>query len=100
MPDLWLIRHGETPWTLTGQHTGRTDVALTAHGRAQAAAGAVALFAHGHLLRVLAARWLGLPARAGELLALDPASVSVLGTELERRVIRHWNERCHLEETT
>jgi probable phosphoglycerate mutase len=56
------------------------------------AGGDVALFAHGHVLRVLAARWLGLEPDAGKLLALDPASVSVLGWEHEWRVIRSWNE--------
>lgn len=53
--------------------------------------GAVALFAHGHVLRVLAARWLGLGPQAGTLLALDTGTLSVLGFEREARVIRRWN---------
>jgi probable phosphoglycerate mutase len=53
--------------------------------------GDVALFAHGHVLRVLAARWLGLGPEAGALLALDTGTLSVLGYERETRVLRRWN---------
>ena len=183
--ELWLVRHGETEWNLSGQHTGRTDVPLTQNGRAQAealgrllggrsfarvlsspkrraldtgrlagygdvveltddllewdygayegrttadirterpgwtlfgdgvpngetaeqvaartqrvidaavsAGGDVALFAHGHALRVLTATWLGLPPTAGRLFLLSTATLSVLGHERETRVIRLWN---------
>ena len=188
--EIVLVRHGETEWSRSGQHTGRTDIALTDLGRRQAdqlagmlagrsfelamtsplvraretyersgiaavaefssdllewdygvyegvstpetrleipdwsvwthpiiggetveavgvradsiigrlldADGDVVLFAHGHFLRILAARWLGLPADAGGHLALNTATVSTLGFERERRVIRRWNEGCHL----
>lgn len=192
MRERWLIRHGETEWSRSGQHTGRTDIPLTVQGERQAAllgrrlagrkfalvltsplrraretcrlagyaaaardepdlvewdygeyegrttaqireevpgwtiweggvrggetaeqvgarcdrviarcaeVGAdVALFAHGHVLRILAARWLGLPAVGGRYLALDTASLSVLGHEHEAHVIRQWNERFDLVE--
>lgn len=182
---LWLMRHGETEWSLSGAHTGRTDIPLTERGReyarqmggllkarkfslvltspmeraretcalagygegaqtepdlqewnygdyegrstaqiregrpgwelwkdgvlngetveqvgaraqrvigrAVAAGGDVALFAHGHILRILTACWLGLPPVDGRLLALDTASVSVLGYERSTRVILKWN---------
>jgi len=187
---IWLVRHGETEWSASGQHTGRTDIPLTPTGerqaaalgrllakrpfalvltsplgraretcrlagyggdavitddlrewdygdyegrktvdirkevsgwtiwagpvphgetihqvaqrtrrvidRAVAAAGDVALFAHGHVLRVLAACWLGLPPDGGRLLALGTASPSVLGYEHETRVISAWNQDWHL----
>jgi broad specificity phosphatase PhoE len=186
--ELWLVRHGETEWSLSGAHTSRTDIPLTEEGRkraeklrnylkgtkfdavfvspmqraretcaiagfgdvavvneglkewdygvyegkttkeiqaqipgwsvwkneiiggetaehvgvradgviAQALAaapneGKVALFAHAHILRILAARWIGLDATGGALLALGTGSVSVLGWERETRVIEHWN---------
>jgi len=185
MPELWLIRHGETEWSLSGAHTGRTDIPLTENGRRQAealgralanhtfslvltsplarardtcalaglgaqaeidphlrewdygdyeghttqqirernpqwslwrdgvpggetieqvaaradaaiaraaaAGGDAALFAHGHLLRILTARWLGLEPAAARLFALGTASISTLGYERETRVITRWN---------
>lgn len=184
-PQIWLIRHGETEWTLGGQHTGRTDIPLTPVGRRQAealgrhlaarsfalvltsplgrvretcrlagygslaqitddlrewdyglyegrttaairavepgwsvwtspipggesieevggrarriidralvAGGEVALFGHGHILRILAACWIGRPPVDGRLLALGPASISVLGWERETQLIQQWN---------
>jgi probable phosphoglycerate mutase len=189
-PELWLIRHGETEWSASGQHTGRTDIPLTDAGirqaqalgrylagrafalvltsplsraadtcglagygdvaqpsddllewdygqaegrttaemrrerpgwsvwnggppggetveqvgdradrviaRAVEASGDAALFAHAHVLRILAARWLGLPPGDGQLFILGPASVSVLGWEREGRVISRWNDRAFL----
>jgi broad specificity phosphatase PhoE len=53
--------------------------------------GDVALFAHGHVLRVLAARWIGLDPAGGGLLALGTGTVCVLGYERETRVVRRWN---------
>jgi broad specificity phosphatase PhoE len=55
--------------------------------------GEVLVFGHGHLLRVLCARWLELGPEGGRLFALDPATLSVLGFEREQRVIRTWNSR-------
>jgi broad specificity phosphatase PhoE len=181
--NIFLIRHGETEWSRTGRHTGRTDIALTDEGKRSAVAlghalhgeklavwtspleraretcrlagfdsapidddlrewdygiyegrttldirketpdwsvwlspivngesldqvadrarrvirrvlsidGDVALFAHGHILRILAACWIGLPPLAGRYLALDTATISVLGYERKTRVIRRWN---------
>ncbi len=51
----------------------------------------VALFAHAHVLRILAARWIELPAVDGKLFALGTGSLSVLGFEREQRVISRWN---------
>ena len=53
--------------------------------------GDVLVFAHGHLLRVLAARWLGLEPDGGRLFALDAATLSTLGYERETAVLRGWN---------
>ena len=180
-----IARHGETEWTLSGQHTGRTDIPLTERGRDDArllapllstadfalvlssplgraretcelaglgdrmqlepdlvewnygdyegltskqikrtapnwmvftdgcpggetpeqvgaradrviarirpVAGRVALFAHGHLLRVLAARWIGCPPSAGQHFLLDTSTVGVLGYYQGVPAVKRWN---------
>lgn len=66
---------------------------LPAEGKVQEKGGSkrVALFAHAHILRILAARWVELAAVDGRLFALGTGSVSVLGFERETRVISKWN---------
>jgi broad specificity phosphatase PhoE len=56
--------------------------------------GDVLAFAHGHLLRVVGARWVGLAPTAGALFALAPASISVLGWERETPVVARWNDNA------
>jgi broad specificity phosphatase PhoE len=180
-----VVRHGETEWSLSGRHTGRTDLPLTEHGREQArglaprlsawrfslvlcsplrraretcelaglgdvaevcedlrewdygdyegltspeihernpdwvlwrdgcpggetpqqvgeradrvlerlraAGGDAAAFAHGHILRVLTARWLAMEPAAGARFALQAGAVSVLGYEHDTEVLSRWN---------
>lgn len=182
---MFVIRHGETEWSLSGQHTGTTDIPLTANGRrlaerlrpflagkafalvrvspmqraretcalaglgnaavvdadlaewnygayegltpeqiratapgwlifrdgcpggetpeqvgaradrviarARAVEGDVALFAHGHVLRVLVARWIGLPAGAGQHFLLDTATLCVLDYYQDIPAVGVWN---------
>jgi broad specificity phosphatase PhoE len=188
-PEIYLVRHGETEWSASGKHTGRTDIPLTPKGEAaargvadrlkgltfsavwsspsqrafstctlagfgatavkkgdlqewdygayegvktkeilaerpgwqlfrdgcpggesaadvgaradkiiaglRAIEGSVLVFSSSHFLRVLAARWLGLPPQGGAHFVLDTASISVLGYEhdLSEPVIRRWNQR-------
>jgi broad specificity phosphatase PhoE len=186
MPEIYLIRHGETQWSRSGKHTGISDLPLTEHGREQAkllrrelatknflrvltsplrraretcelaglaaraeidpdlmewhygdyegltseqihahrpawtifkdgggpggetpeqvgvrvdrviaavraSSGDVALFAHGHVLRVLAARWLGLAPSAGAHFLLDTATLSVLDSASGVPALKRWN---------
>jgi probable phosphoglycerate mutase len=70
------------------------DVAARADrvlARAAAAGGDVAVFSHGHFLRVLAARWLEQPPQFGSRLLLGTACLGVLGHERERRALERWN---------
>lgn len=62
----------------------------------QGAASNIAVFAHGHFLRVLAARWIGLPAAGGGRFELATATVSILGWERGSPTIELWNEASHL----
>jgi probable phosphoglycerate mutase len=181
----YLIRHGETAWSLSGQHTGTTDLALTDRGaeaarrlgpalsqvtfasvltspmrravqtcelaglaeraavdrdlmewnygeyegltslqirerapgwvlfrdgcpggespeaigarvdrlieRLRSIDGNVALFAHGHVFRVLAARWLGLPVMIARHFLLDTATLSLLGYDRDVPAVKQWN---------
>jgi probable phosphoglycerate mutase len=183
--DLFVIRHGETAWSLSGQHTGTTDIPLTENGRrlaqrlrpvlakhtfslvlvspmqraretcelaglaeravvvpdlmewnygdyegltseqihetapgwlvfkdgcpggetpeevgeradrvierARGAEGDMVLFAHGHILRVLAARWIGLPPGAGQHFLLDTGTLSILGHYRTVPAFKVWN---------
>ena len=187
---VYLIRHGETEWSLSGQHTGTTDIPLTENGRKVAkllepvlarenftlvltsplkrarktcelaglseraeidrdlmewnygeyegltpkqihakapgwmlfsdgcpegetpeqvgvradrliarvrgVEGHVALFAHGHIFRVFAARWLGLPAPAGSHFLLDPATLSILSYYRGLPAVKRWNAPLEL----
>ncbi len=191
-PVLVLVRHGETAWSRSGQHTGRTDIPLLEEGRrmathlreplrqwrfsavwtsplsrasetcalagfgnvaaprpdlmewdygayegktkdeirahrpdwriwtdgvpqgespqdvgarvdrviaeARAVDGAVLVFAHSHLLRVLGARWLGLPPGDGRFFVLGTAAISVVALDPDSRqpVIQRWNDTSHL----
>ena len=182
--ELWLVRHGETAWSASGQHTSVTDLALTESGvasartltaalagidfvqvltsprkrarvtaelagfpdalvdedlaewaygeyeglttpeiretvpgwsvwthpspggesaeqvgerldrvvaRTRAADGKTLVFAHGHSLRVLAARWLGLDVADGRIFDLDTATISVLSVDRGTPVVHRWN---------
>jgi probable phosphoglycerate mutase len=84
--DLWRdgCPGGESP----AEVSARADrvVALAA-----GSAGDVIAFAHGHILRVVAARWAGFAVTGGERLLLAPATVSKLGHEHATRVIEIWN---------
>lgn len=192
LPAVYLARHGETEWSVSGRHTGRTDIPLTARGernaeslgqrlsgttfakiltsplsrarrtcelagfsaraeadpglqewdygryegrrtvdirkeqpgwylfsdgcpdgesveaigaradrmvaRLRSVEGDVLVFSHGHILRVIAARWLGLPAGDARLLLLSTAALSILGYEhaLSEPAIRLWNDSRHV----
>ena len=86
--------NGETP----DQVAARAD-RVVERIRAEVGPGeTVVAVAHGHLIRVLAARWLGAPADTGRWLALGTASLSDLGWEHGTPVIEHWNDDSFLHD--
>jgi probable phosphoglycerate mutase len=89
--NVWTrpLLHGET-----AEHVGQRADAMIARALADLEPTAklkVALFAHAHILRILAARWIGLEATGGAHFNLGTGSVSILGWERETRTINHWN---------
>ena len=85
----WLLFRDGCPGGETPEHVGaRVDRVIA---RARAVEGDVALFAHGHVLRVLVARWLGLPAGAGQHFLLDTGTMSVLGYYRTVPAVMTWN---------
>ena len=86
----WTIWSGPVPGGETADEIGRRADRVIE--RLLAIDGDIAIFAHGHLLRVFAARWLGLPPDLGALFELSTATLSRLGWERERRVVELWNE--------
>ena len=97
--------HGERPgwWLWTDGCPGGETAAGVAEradrviSRCLAAPGDSICVAHGHLLRVLAARWLGAAPELGSSLLLSTASVGVLGWEHDRPVVARWNDTGHLD---
>lgn len=84
------VAPGETPGE-TAEQVGRRAAAVLARVRPTLAGGDVVLVSHGHLLRILAAGWLGFPPRAGAHLVMTAGSVSVLGAEHDVPAITLWN---------
>ena len=85
---IWsaAIRHGETALNV-GERADEAIAALLSWSPA----GDIIVFSHGHFLRILAARWIGQPAGAGQHWALHTGTVSMLSHEHEYRVVTRWN---------
>lgn len=85
----WTVWTHPTPGGETAEQVSdRLDRVVA---RARSSAGDTLVFSHGHALRALAARWLGLPVADGRLFRLDTATVSCLGYERETPVVLRWN---------
>jgi probable phosphoglycerate mutase len=95
------IRETEPGWSVWTHEVSGGETAAEVGARADRVIGQIRglkgdalLFAHKHVLRVLAARWLDLPPSEGRHLTLDTATISILGWEREDPVIERWNEPC------
>lgn len=87
-PDWWLWRDGCPGGEQPAEVGSRADQVLE---RVRGVDGDVIIFAHGHILRVLAARWVGEEVEFGARLLLAAGSLSALGFERETEVIAGWN---------
>ncbi|MEA2610179.1 MAG: hypothetical protein QOJ75_2422 [Chloroflexota bacterium] len=90
----WTIWRGPWPNGETIEQVASRADRIVARARSVGGGSDVLVFAHGHLLRVLAARWLGLPPASGGLFALSTGTISVLGWEHDDPVVQSWNEAC------
>src|ERR1044071_5914457 len=79
--EIWLIRHGETEWSKSGAHTGRTDIPLTANGRAQAA----------DVARYLAGRKFGLVLTSPLRRAKETCELAGMGPAEGLAGLREWD---------
>ena len=94
-PQIRIDRPGWTIWR-DGPRDGESARHVATRvdrviARVRTAEGDTLAFAHGHVLRALTARWLGLPVRDGRLFELATATISVLGWEREQAAIERWN---------
>lgn len=87
----WSIWTGPWPGGETVDRVGARADRVLARCVAPDVTGDTLLFGHGHMLRVLAARWLGLPGASGSLFGLSTATLSILGWEHDRRIIESWD---------
>ena len=88
----WILWSDGVPGGETGERiAARADRVIA---ELRDTEGDVAVFGHGHMLRVLTARWIELEPAAGSRFALEPATISVLGHERETAVVLRWNQPC------
>jgi broad specificity phosphatase PhoE len=95
------IRHRRPGWSLwrDGCPGGESPAQVGARAEGvisqlRASEGATAVFSHGHMLRVLGARWIGLAPSQGARLGLSTAAICVLGFERDTAILARWNQRA------
>jgi probable phosphoglycerate mutase len=93
-PDWFIWRDGVPEGETLAQLSDRADQVVD---WARSAERDVLVFAHGHILRSIAARWLGEPVSFAARVRLDPTSLSVLGWAYDAPALERWNDTGHLE---
>jgi probable phosphoglycerate mutase len=93
-PDWDLWRDGCPGGEQTAEVAARADRVIE---RLRAAGGPALVFGHGHMSRVLSARWLGLDGTGGRFLMMSTATLSIIGVEHGQPAIRLWNDASHLD---